>query len=173
MDETRARLLVEFHDKEARTDYADQFLDASIALQIATLRQERVLTQKQLGDLAGGMGQSRISAYEKVDYSSWSVRTLRRLAKAFDLPLVIRFESWGNFLDGVTKLSRRDLDRPSFEDDPVFEAKGGAAGPSAEYRSDSVSRVAEFKLPSTSAAFASLPNVTVGALDKAEHRRYG
>lgn len=127
MDEIRARLLDEFRDKEARTEYADEFLDASIALQIATLRQEQSLTQKQLGDLAGGMKQSRVSAYEKADYSSWSVKTLRRLAKAFDLPLVIRFESWGNFLDGVTKLGRRDLDRPPFEKDPVFQKGAGAS----------------------------------------------
>ncbi len=119
MDDIRERLLEEFRDPEARREYADEFLDASIALQIKTLRQQRELTQAQLAELAG-MKQSRISTMEKVDYSSLSVRTLRRLAEAFDLPLVIRFESWGNLLRGATRLGRQDLERPDFADDPEF-----------------------------------------------------
>lgn len=130
MDKITERLLEEFHDKEARTEYADEFLDTSVALQIATLRQERGLTQQELGDLADPpMEQSRISIMEKEGYASRSVRTLRRLAKAFDLPLVIRFESWANFLAGVTKLGRRDLNRPSFDEDPVFNPVVSAAEP--------------------------------------------
>lgn len=147
MDEIKTRLLEEFLDKEARTEYADEFLDAAIALQIATLRQERELTQQELGDLAG-MKQSRISTMEKVDYSSWSVRTLRRLAKAFDLPLIIRFESWGNFLDGVTRLSRRELNRPSFEKDPVFNPPAAEGGVSiAQATSDSEADILPFRIP--------------------------
>ncbi len=151
MDKIKARLLEEFRDREARTEYADEFLDAAIALQIATLRQERELTQQDLGDLAG-MKQSRISTMEKVDYSSWSVRTLRRLAKAFDLPLVIRFESWGNFLDSATKLGRHDLERPSFKKDPAFQ--GGTVSQEPASRSDAGGDVLPFRIPSGSATIS-------------------
>ncbi len=145
MDEIRDRLLEEFHDRETRTEYADEFLDALIALQIAALRRERGMTQKKLGELAGGMKQSRISAYEKVDYSSWSVRTLRRLARALDLPLVVSFESWGDFLDRVTKLSHEDLDRPPFEKDPVFNPSVASAdSPSPQASYDATDNVVEF-----------------------------
>ncbi len=161
MDDTRVRLLKEFHDKEARTEYADQFLDASIALQITTLRQERQLTQQELGDLAG-MKQSRISTMEKIDYSSWSVRTLRRLARALDLPLVIRFESWGNFLDGVTKLGRKDLDRPSFEDDPAFHEAPPLATPAPDCRSDAVAKILDFRYPEAATALKDEMGVAVG-----------
>ncbi len=144
MDDIKARLLKEFHDKESRTEYADEFLDAAIALQIATLRQERDLTQQELGDLAG-MKQSRISTMEKIDYSRWSGRTLRRLAEGFDLPVVFRFEGWGNFLDGVTKLGRRDLDRPPFEKDPVFSpAVAPADSPSSRAGYDATDNVVAF-----------------------------
>lgn len=123
MDEARRKeLLEEFQDKEARTEYADEFLDASVALQIKTLRQSRDWTQQQLAELAG-MKQSRISTMEKVDYASWSIKTLRRLARAFDLPLVVRFESWGNLFEDIIRLNRSSLERPTFENDPVFRPK--------------------------------------------------
>lgn len=119
MEDTRDRLLGEFHDEEARREYADEFLDAAVALQIKTLRQQRDWTQQDLASRAG-MKQSRISVMEQVDYSSWSVKTLRRLAAAFDLALVVRFESFGNLLGDITSLGRATLERPSFADDPVF-----------------------------------------------------
>jgi len=72
------------------------------------------------------MKQSRISAIEDVDYSSWSVETLRRLAEAFDLVLRVEFNSFGELLEEVDNLSREALERPSFNDDEVFSK--GLAG---------------------------------------------
>lgn len=119
MTESRMRLLTEFKDQEARRDYADSFLSASIALQIKVLRQQRGWSQKKLAERAG-MKQSRISALEDVDYSSWSVTTLRRLAEAFDLALRVEFNSFGELLDEVDNLSRKALERPSFDEDDAF-----------------------------------------------------
>lgn len=104
---------------EARTHYADMLLDSMVALQIKTLRQQRDWTQRELADRAE-MKQSRISAMEKMDYSSWSVRTLKRLAKALDLRLRVTFESFGSLVDDYTRLGRADLERPSFSDDRAF-----------------------------------------------------
>lgn len=119
MNPTREALRQEFHDPEARRDYADIFLDSSIALQIKALRLQRGWSQEELAERVG-MKQSRISAMEQASYSSWSLSTLRRLAKAFDLALVVRFESFGNFLNEVTSASKSDLERPSFSEDPAF-----------------------------------------------------
>ncbi len=112
----------ELNDPEARSAYAEEFLDSFIALQIKTLRQQRNWSQEELADRAG-MKQSRISAMESADYNSWSVRTLKRLAQAFDLALIVRFESFGNFLPEVTAVGRVDLERPSFPADPDFRSK--------------------------------------------------
>lgn len=103
-------------NREYRTAYAESFLDSSIALQIKTLREERGWTQAELAERAGMM-QSRISTLEQADYSSWSVKTLRRLAEAFDLVLSVRFESFGWLLNQATRFSRADLRRPSFNED--------------------------------------------------------
>lgn len=119
MTSKREVLSAEFHDPEARRDYAELFGDSSIALQIKVLRLQRGLSQKELAERTG-MKQSRISAMEQADYSSWSIKTLRRLAEAFDLALVVRFESFGVLLDSALSSTRKSLERPSFKDDPAF-----------------------------------------------------
>ncbi len=141
MSKTRERVARELRDKDDRTDYAVEFGDSSIALQIKALRLKNGWTQAELGERAG-MKQSRISDMENVDYSSWSVTTLRRIAQAFDLPLAVHFESWGKFLDDVMGLSRVALERPSFEDDPAFRDRRSGPHP-IETSSDSLCDVVE------------------------------
>ena len=120
MTSAKETLRSEFHDPEARHDYAEIFLNSSIALQIKALRLQRGWSQETLAEKAG-MKQSRISAMEQATYDGWSLRTLRRLARAFDLALEVRFESFGTFLDDATSVSRNALERPSFIDDTAFK----------------------------------------------------
>jgi transcriptional regulator with XRE-family HTH domain len=120
MTTAKEALRSEFHDPEARHDYADIFLNSSIALQIKALRLQRGWSQETLAEKAG-MKQSRISAMEQATYTGWSLRTLRRLAKAFDLALVVRFESFGTLLNEATSVSRNALERPSFSNDTEFK----------------------------------------------------
>lgn len=139
MENTREALREEFREPEARHDYAEVFLDSSIALQIKALRQQRGWTQEELAEKAG-LKQSQVSAMEQVSFSSWTLRTLRKLAKAFDLALSVRFESFGWLLDDALSSRREALERPSFGDDPVIggisheprsvdePARAGAAG---------------------------------------------
>ncbi len=118
----------EFQDPEARHDYAEIFLNSSIALQIKALRLQRGWSQEALAERAG-MKQSRISAMEQASYSGWSLTTLRRLAKAFDLALEVRFESFGTLLNDATSVSRNVLERPSFCDDPAFQSEEAEQAP--------------------------------------------
>jgi transcriptional regulator with XRE-family HTH domain len=114
-----SKLRKDFEDKEYRHAYADEFLNAWIATQIKVLREQRGWSQEELAENAE-MLQPRISALENVNYSSWSVKTLRRLAEAFDLTLRISFESFGNRIKDFSSFDRDYLQRPSFNDDPVF-----------------------------------------------------
>lgn len=108
-----------FKSKEYRHAYVDEFLDVSIATQIKILRQQRKWGQKHLAKLVG-MEQPRISVMENVNYSSWSINTLRKLAKAFDLTLRVSFESFGDRIKEIERFNRKALERPSFKDDSVF-----------------------------------------------------
>ena len=110
----------DFKDKEVRHIYCGEFLNSSIATQIKVLREQRGLTQTELANLAG-MKQSRIATIEDVNYSSWSISTLKRIAEAFDLALTVQFDSFGSKLSDIINLQRETLERSSFDDDPLFQ----------------------------------------------------
>jgi transcriptional regulator with XRE-family HTH domain len=118
---TRERLLRDLRNEEFRHDYDDEFLDMHISAQIRALREDRKMTQKELAD-AAGTGQSKISEMES-DYHSWSLRTLRKLARAFGVRLFVSFESWGELIPHAEGFRRENLVRPKFEDDDVFHPK--------------------------------------------------
>lgn len=116
------KLRCEFKDPEYAHSYADGFLDSYIATQIKVLRESRGWTQSNLAEEAG-MRQSRISTMEDVNYSAWSISTLRRIAKAFNVRLKVSFEEFGTLLPEITKFSREYLLRRPLEADPVFQDK--------------------------------------------------
>ena len=117
----RERLLSAFRDFTYRHAYVDEFTDAWIATQIKVIREQRGMNQTQLAE-AAGMKQSQISELEDVNTRSWKVRTLKKIAKAFDLVLVVRFETFGTVLRDIGNLERTRLERVEFKDDPVFSA---------------------------------------------------
>lgn len=114
-----AKLIERFRDFGYRHAYVDSFLNSYIATQIKVLREQQNLTQTQLAEKAG-MRQSQISALEDVNHSIWKVGTLKKIAKALDLVLVVRFENFGSVLSEIDKFGRTSLERESFASDSVF-----------------------------------------------------
>lgn len=119
MNEWSQSLRNEFADKEYAHDYADELLYAYIATQIKILRQQQELTQEQLAQLSN-MKQERISVLEDVNYSSWTINTLLKLARAFDLRLRVSFENFTTVLDDMFNLNSRTLQRTKREEDLGF-----------------------------------------------------
>jgi len=112
-------------DFDYRYAVDDAFSTVRIGAQLKVLRETREvpLTQKQLADEAE-MKQSRISELESMDYSSWSVTTLRRFARALGVRFMFRFESWGHLVPEVAGgLSREALWVPSFDEDVIFRER--------------------------------------------------
>ena len=118
----RNKLLARFRDGGYRRAYVESFLDAYIATQIKVLREQRDLSQTRLAEKAN-MKQSQISAMEDVNHTSWKISTLKKIAKAFDLTLVVRFESFSGVLPDIERFGREALQRASFDDDPLFSAR--------------------------------------------------
>uniref|UniRef100_A0A6M3IH09 Putative DNA binding, helix-turn-helix domain containing protein n=1 Tax=viral metagenome TaxID=1070528 RepID=A0A6M3IH09_9ZZZZ len=104
-----------FRDKQYRHGYVDDFLNVSIATQIKVLREQCGWSQKELADQAG-MLQPRISVLENINYSSWSIKVLKKIAEAFDLTLCVSFESFGRRVKDIEKFGRKELERNSFND---------------------------------------------------------
>ncbi|HEY4424444.1 MAG TPA: helix-turn-helix domain-containing protein [Pyrinomonadaceae bacterium] len=119
MSELTKNWIREFQDKETRHIYAENFLNTYIATQLKVLREDREWTQQQVAEETG-MKQERISVLEDVNYESWTIKTLKRFARAFDLVLSIKFENFGTFLKDYDSFSRDNLKRLSFDKDPAF-----------------------------------------------------
>jgi transcriptional regulator with XRE-family HTH domain len=115
----REELIKSKDDKEYRHAYADENLNATIATQIKVLREQRDWKQEDLAEEAG-MKQPMISRYENVNYSSWSINTLKKLAEAFDVYLDVRFRSFRELVDVADHFSREILQVPKFTEDPCF-----------------------------------------------------
>jgi transcriptional regulator with XRE-family HTH domain len=85
------------------------------------MRNERGWTQRELGDLAG-VRQNWISHLESPDYGSFNLSTLKKLAFAFDVALIVRFVPFSQFVDWIANLEMRDLAPPGYDDDrALFE----------------------------------------------------
>jgi transcriptional regulator with XRE-family HTH domain len=113
------RWLKRFRDFDYRHGFADSLLDSYIATQIQVLREQRGLSQGELATRAR-LHQSQVSKLEDVNNSSWTIKTLRRLARAFDLVLVVRFEEFAKVLPDADGLERSALERRPFNRDPAF-----------------------------------------------------
>lgn len=121
MSELVDRLRSEFQDEEYRHAYAEECLNTMIATQIKVLREEREMSQRALAAKAG-MLQPRLSVMENADYSSWSISTLKRLARAFDVALSVKFDAFSDVIIDFEDMSKETLSRPSFKDDPMFRS---------------------------------------------------
>ncbi|KAF3978442.1 MAG: helix-turn-helix transcriptional regulator [Methylococcales symbiont of Iophon sp. n. MRB-2018] len=116
MKELVKTLVTEFDDKEYAHAYMEEFSNMGIAAQIKVLREQRGWTQKELAD-ASGMKQERICALEDIDYDAWTIKTLRKFSKAFDLTVKLSFESFSSGILDVAKINAKTLERTSRQED--------------------------------------------------------
>ncbi|NOT15347.1 MAG: helix-turn-helix transcriptional regulator [Methylotenera sp.] len=87
-----------------------------IAAQVHALRKQRGLSQEQLAELAG-VKQERISKIESGSFDSLTMKTLHKLAEAFDASLLIKFQSFSDGIQDVLSLSAASLKVTSRVDD--------------------------------------------------------
>src|SRR5215208_4448170 len=86
-------------DKEYRDAFVEEQIDTGLPFQIRTMRQRRGWTQGDLGQRAG-MAQETISLLESPTYGRFTLRTLKRLASAFDVAVMVRFVPFSQFVGG-------------------------------------------------------------------------
>lgn len=104
MSEFVESLVEQFADKEYAHAYLEEHGNMLLAAQIRALREMRGLKQAELAELAG-MKQERISALENVEYDAWTVKTLRKLAEAFDTGLQVSFVPISQSIMNVVNVS--------------------------------------------------------------------
>jgi transcriptional regulator with XRE-family HTH domain len=94
MKRFRDFLKEELKDKEFEKAYYEGIEKARIALEIIYFREKKGLTQSDLAKKIG-TSQSAVARLEDPDYKSYSINTLRKIADALGLELVVSFREKG------------------------------------------------------------------------------
>lgn len=106
--------------KGYRDAYVEQHIKRGLATQIRTMREDRDWTQADLSRRVGSK-QSGIARLEDEDYGQYTLNTLKKLASAFDVALVVRFAPFSQLVHYTTNITPSDLSPASFDDDPGLQ----------------------------------------------------
>jgi transcriptional regulator with XRE-family HTH domain len=135
---------------ETRTRFVESHLSKTLALQIRILREQTRWSQEELARRVG-MNQNAISRLEHPGYGKATITTLKRIASAFDVALVVRFQPFSQLVDWVSGtpfwekgLSSESLGVLNFaEENQTREQSSAALGP-ISYKA--INRTAELGL---------------------------
>lgn len=100
--------------KAHRDAFVASQINVGLPFQIRALRKQRNLNQQELATLAG-MLQPRISAMEQVGGGQLNLDTLRKLAAAFDVGLLVKFVAFSELTKWSNDFSPDDFSVPSFD----------------------------------------------------------
>ncbi len=103
-----SKLFSKLTDKEYRRLFIASQINKGIPFQIRALRAAREMKQSDLAELAETT-QTVISRIENKGASNLTVQTLVKLAEAFDVALVVRFEPIDKLIEWVDDLSPEKL----------------------------------------------------------------
>jgi transcriptional regulator with XRE-family HTH domain len=112
----KKKKIEELKDRESRQFFYEEHIETGLPIQIRELRKKRKLTQMKLAELME-CDQSNISDWENPNYEyTPQISTLKRLANAFDVPLIVRFGSWEELLVWDNDLSPKKVAPDSFDE---------------------------------------------------------
>jgi transcriptional regulator with XRE-family HTH domain len=116
----KEKLISKLKNKEYRDAFLSELIANGIPFQVKALREQRKWTQKELGDMAE-MAQESISRLEDPNYGKLNLNTLKRLASAFDVGLMVRFVPFSDLVEWDINLSNESLEVASFNEEVYFK----------------------------------------------------
>lgn len=102
-------------DESARKAFVSSTIAARLAVRIYNLRKQAGWTQPQLAEHAD-MKQARISVLEQGDYENFTFSTLKKIAAAFGVAIIIDFVSFPEFLKWSESLTAETAGPDSFDE---------------------------------------------------------
>ena len=115
------KLWRKLRDKAYRDGYTESQLSVEVPFQIRAIRKARGWTQAQLAERSG-IPQARISHIEQAGRDPLSLRTLYRLAAAFDVGLQVQFVPFSELVRREAAFDPETFRVPSFTEDHVERA---------------------------------------------------
>ncbi len=123
MPKQKRKLIEKLRNKEYRDSYVENAITVGLPFQIRALREDRGWTQEQLADRMDKT-QTLVSRLENGSYGRFSLTTLRELASAFDVALLVKFVPFSKFIEEVEDRSPKGLAAQSFEAElPTLQAR--------------------------------------------------
>jgi transcriptional regulator with XRE-family HTH domain len=113
-------LVHELTDSEFRHEYMMDQVRTYIAFQIRALREQRRWNQADLARTSGKT-QSVISRLEDPDYGKLSLQSCLEIAVSYDVPLLVQFAEWDDWLDRMSNVSPSALRKRSFDANRLLE----------------------------------------------------
>lgn len=118
MTDEHLQMWKSLQDPNFRKQFIDEHIDVGIAFQINGLRQRQGLKQKELAKRLGDeKKQPLISAWENPNYGKYTLGTLKELAKAFDVGLLVRFVTFRALVDWTVNLTSDVIAPPNFDEE--------------------------------------------------------
>ena len=109
------KFLQSLKDKDSRDAFVAARVATAVALRIFNLRKKKGWSQEELARTAD-MKQARISVLERADYENFSFSTLRRIAAAFGVAVIVDFVSFPDFLRWSDSFSSESVVPESFDE---------------------------------------------------------
>ena len=100
-------------DPEFRKQFIDEHINVGVAFQIRSLRNRQKKKQSELAELLH-VKQPLVSSWENPNYGNYSLNTLKDLAKAFDVGLLVRFVPFSSLVDWEANLTPDMIAPPDF-----------------------------------------------------------
>lgn len=116
----REQMWESLQDPDHRKQLIDEHINVGIAFQIHGLRKRQEITQKQLAEKLGEKKQPLISSWENPNYGKYTLGTLKDLAKAFDVGLLVRFVPFSTLVDWTVDLTSEKIAPPSFSEEKAY-----------------------------------------------------
>ncbi len=113
------KFISKLRKRDYRHAYMAEGVKSWVARQVRILREQRGWSQGDLGR-ESKKPQSAISRIEDPDYGKLSLQTLFDLASAYDLPLLIQFVSWEEWLSRMNDVSSVAMQRDAFNADRIM-----------------------------------------------------
>jgi len=115
IDDKREQIWQSLNDSEYRHQFVEEEINVGIAFQIRSLRDRQHLRQTDLAKLLGDKRkQPLLSEWENPNYGKYTLGTLKDLAKAFDVGLLVRFVPFSTLVNWTVNLTSDDIAPPSF-----------------------------------------------------------